>query len=195
MPTRAKNGYSLIELLIVLAIIGMFVGIALPSLGTITRRAALRSAATQLRTIFHKARMRAIARHASCGVKFFVAGGEWQYALYDDGDGDGIRNDDINRGIDRRASESRRALPESSAISFGVLPRRINDPDGDRLLPDASPVQFGRSTICSFSPLGESTSGTIYLTDRRDQLLAVRVYGVTAKIRTLRFDGRKWVAR
>jgi hypothetical protein len=57
-------------------------------------------------------------------------------------------------------------------------------------------VQFGRSTICSFSPLGESSSGTIYLTARGRDLWAVRVYGATAKIRILRYvrSTGKWVA-
>jgi hypothetical protein len=91
---------------------------------------------------------------------------------------------------------ARRVLRESTLATIGLLPQAVTDPDGDRLLPTASPVQFNTSQLCSFSPLGESTPGTIYITDRADQLYAVRVYGATAKMRVLRYDGgrRRWEA-
>ena len=105
--------------------------------------------------------------------------------------------EDIDRRIDRRVTLPRRALTESETVTIGLLGRTIRDPDGDRLLPTASPIHFNRSAICSFSPFGESTPGTIYLTDRREELYAVRVYGTTAKVRTLRYDApsQKWVSR
>jgi hypothetical protein len=107
-----------------------------------------------------------------------------------------VRNDDIKKGIDRRVGFPRPVLRESKIVTIGLLPMTIVDPDGDKLLPDKSPVQMGRSEICSFSELGESTSGTIYITDGRE-IYAVRVFGATAKVRTLRYDAatRKWVER
>lgn len=191
---RDRNGYTLIELLTVIAIVGLFVGLTVPAFANMQRRAALRAAAGQLRAIFHLARSRALERGSNSGVKFFQAEGEWQYAIYDDGDGDGVRNDDIQRRIDRRVTMPRRALQETKTVTIGLLRRQIKDPDGDRLLPNASPIHFNRSAICSFTPLGESTPGTIYLTDRRDEIYAVRVFGATAKIRTLRYDAgsRTW---
>jgi prepilin-type N-terminal cleavage/methylation domain-containing protein len=191
---RHRNGYTLIELLTVVALLGLFAGITFPAFVNMQRRAALRSAAGQLRSIFHLARSRALQRGSNSGVKFLQAGGEWQYAIYDDGDGDGVRNDDIDRRVDRRVTLPRRALPESKIVTIGLLRHTIKDPDGDRLLPTASPVHFNRSAICSFTPLGESTPGTIYITDRRNELYAVRVFGATAKIRTLRYDAtsRMW---
>ncbi|HYR29907.1 MAG TPA: GspH/FimT family pseudopilin [Thermoanaerobaculia bacterium] len=191
-----QSGHSLIELLIVLAIIGLCLGIGLPSFGTMQRRAALRVAAGELRAIFHLTRKRAILRGEKSGVKFFLDDGEWKYAVYDDGDGDGVRSDDINRGTDPRVTEPRRALRETDAAVIGLLPRRVNAPDGTWLTLQRSPVQFGRSTICSFSPVGESSPGTIYLTSGQE-LFAVRVYGRSAKIRTLRYEEaeRKWVSQ
>ena len=194
MSERTRNGYTLIELLTVVALVGLFAGITFPAFVNMQRRSALRAAAGQLRSICHLTRSRALQRGSNSGVKFFKAAGEWQYAIYDDGDGDGVRNDDIDRRIDRRVTLPRRALPESKIVTIGLLRQVIKDPDGDRLLPTASPVHFNRSAICSFTPLGESTPGTIYLTDRGDQLYAVRVFGATAKIRTLRYDAssRTW---
>ena len=60
MLTRKRNGYSLIELLIVLAVIGLIAGIALPNFHKMRNRVALRAAAGELRSVFHHVRMRAL---------------------------------------------------------------------------------------------------------------------------------------
>lgn len=189
-----RNGYTFAELLTVLALIALIALATLPAFGTIRRNSAVRSAAVAMRSIFHLARSRAIARGRNCGVKFLQSGPEWQFALYDDGDGDGVRNDDITRGTDRRVAPPRPVFPETKSVSIGLLSRSILDPDGDRLPPGRSPVQFGRSTICSFSPLGEATPGTVYVR-AGDGLWAIRVYGASAKMRLLRYDARsrRWV--
>lgn len=189
-----RNGYSLTEMLVAVAIAGLFVLVSLPALGNVQRRMALRAATAEIRSIFHVSRMRAIAQGRNTGLKFKRVGSEWTFATYDDGDGDGLRNDDIARRIDKLVEEPRVVLRESRAVTIGLLDRTIKDPDGARLRPRDSPVQFGRSLLCSFSPFGQATPGTIYLTDRQN-LWAVRVYGPTAKIRVLRWDDerRKWV--
>lgn len=188
-----QHGYTLAELLIVVAIIGMTVGVATPAFNSLRRRSAVRAATGEIRAVFHGARMRAITTGHNSGIRFKQSGNEWLYAEYSDGDGDGLRTEDIAAGIDRPLFPPRPLLVlDHGAATIGVLSKTIPDPDGDKLTPTSSPVQFGRSQICSFSPIGESTSGTIYLTDGLGGIYAVRVYGASAKIRTLRFTGRKW---
>jgi prepilin-type N-terminal cleavage/methylation domain-containing protein len=192
--SRQQRGFTLIEFLIVVAIVGLMIAITIPSFGRMRRRMALQAAAAELRTQFHQVRSRAITRNAYCALKFLMLAGEWHFAVYEDGDGDGVRNDDIKSGTDRLIARPRVVLPTSRAVSIGLLDIAIKDPDGDLLSPSKSPVVFGTSTICSFSPLGQSTPGTIYLTDRGFDLYAVRVFGTSAKIRVLRFfrDTGKW---
>ncbi len=193
--SRQQRGFTLIEFLIVVAIVGLMIAITLPSFGRMRRHAALKAAAAELRTQFHQARSRAIAHNVNCGIKFLLLAGEWHFAIYEDGDGDGVRNDDIKSGKDRLIARPRVALPTSNAVTIGLLDIAIKDPDGDLLSPSKSPVVFNTSTICSFSPLGQSTPGTIYLTDRtRGDLYAVRVFGTSAKIRVLRYlrETGKW---
>ena len=190
----ASRGYSLAELLTVLAILGITLLVALPAFGSLRRRSAVRAASYELRAVFHEARSRAIARGASVGVRFIDVEGTWMLAIFDDGDGDGVKSDDIKRGIDPVWSLPRTVLPQQSLARIGMLPQTIKDPDGEKMPPSKSPVQFGRTQICSFSPMGESTPGTIYLTDDAGELYAVRVYGATAKMRLLRYESaaRKW---
>lgn len=193
--SRQQRGLSLLELLTVVAIVGLIVCITVPSFGHLRRRAALQAAATELRSQFHLTRSRAIAHNVNCGMKFLLLAGEWHFAVYEDGDGDGVRNDDIKSGKDRMIARPRVVLPTSRAATIGLLDISIKDPDGDALSPSKSPVAFNQSTICSFSPLGQSTPGTIYITDRGLDLYAVRVYSASAKIRVLRYlrATGKWV--
>ena len=188
-----RNGYSLIELLIVVAIIGLMAAITLPNFSKMRNRMALRAAAGELRSIFQLVRQRAISRGANTGVKFIQIAGQWHFILYEDGDSDGVRNDDIKKGIDTPLSPPRVVFRESRNITIGLLDVAVKDADGDVV---KSAVTFNNSTICSFSPMGESTPGTIYITDGDGDLWCVRVYGASAKIRTLRYDRekRKWVA-
>lgn len=185
---RKHNGFTLIELLITLAIIGLTVAIAVPNLQALRRRAAVRTAASEIRSIFRAARARAITRGANTGVKFTRGAYDWQYSIYDDGDGDGIRNDDIQRGVDRRVTAPQYMIRGAELASISIPASVRVDPDGAAMPANASPVQFGTSTICSFSPLGESTPGTIYLADAAGLAYCVRVFGGTAKVRVLRYD-------
>lgn len=199
MPNRThsnNSGYTITELLTVIAIIGMFSAIALPSWINLQRHAAVRAAAEELQSVFRGARMRAIACGRNVGVRFTQSGKTWMYALYDDRNGNGIRTADINSGVDKMIARPKRVLNTVRYASIAVPAKTIVDPDGAKLNPTDSPVQFGTSAICSFSPLGESSSGTIYLTDSNGEIWCARVYGATAKVRVLRYlGGKTWVER
>ncbi len=195
---RRQGGFSLLEVLTVIAIIGMFVSLTYPALQSMRRRSAVRAIATELRAIFHRVRSRAITRSDNAGVKFTRnSDGQWRFTVYDDGDGDGVRNDDIDRGVDRRISMPQPVMNSNAIASIALPLARIADPDGGWLATTASAVQFGRSTICSFSTDGRSTPGSIYISDRGGQLYALRVFGATAKIRLLRYDfnAARWEER
>lgn len=195
MQRHGLRGFSLAEMLVVVAVIGLMVATAVPSFHSMRRRTAVRAAAGEIRSIFHTARMRAIARGSNTGLKFWQSGPAWSFAMYDDGDGDGVRNDDIASGTDRRTGAVRTLLAQTAFARIGLPPNiPVRDPDGEMLAAGSSPVRFGNSSICAFSRGGESTSGTIYITDDAGVLWAVRVFGATARIRSLRYDfaARKW---
>jgi hypothetical protein len=137
--------------------------------------------------------MRAIANSVNTGVKFVLQDGVWHFATYEDGDGDGVRNDDIKSGKDKLVAKPRIVFSQSQIVTIGLPGYSLKDPDGDVV---KSSVTFNQSTICSFTPLGSATPGSIYITDLDGDVWCVRVYGPTAKIRALRYDRAKkrWVS-
>ncbi len=182
--------------MIAVAIIGLIAAVALPAFSSIHRRSAVRAATKELQTIFHLARSRAIARGMNTGVKFLRFEGEWFYAIYDDVDGDGVRNDDIDDGTDHCFRKPRLLLPHAGQATIGLPDRDLIAPDGEKLEAGSSPVRFNRSEICSFSPVGGSTPGTVYLTDGTGMIYALRIFGGSARIRLMRhLGGRRWEQR
>jgi prepilin-type N-terminal cleavage/methylation domain-containing protein len=189
---RRQLGLTLLEVLVVLAIIGIIAAASMPAFASYRRNASMRAQAAELRSIFRAVRSRAIMRGAHAGVKFTRAGNTWVYSLYDDGNGNGIRSAEIVSGMDRRYAGPSMLMPQFNIASIALLSTTIRDPDGDPLPPTASAVQFGSSTLCSFSPTGSATSGTIYITDGAGHLRALRVYGASGRVRLLSYDtGRK----
>ena len=192
---RAQSGTSLIEILTVVAILGLFAGIAVPQFALYRRRAAVLAAAGGLRSIFRQTRSLAIARSHNCAVKFASVGSKWTYSLYEDGNGNGVSSDDIKKGIDRRVSGPLPLDLQLAPVTIAVPPMKVRDPDGAWMLPDDSPVQFNRSAMCSYSPIGGGTPGSIYLSDGSSTFYAVRVLSASGRVRLLRYDpvSGKWV--
>lgn len=186
MSTR---GFSIIGLLLVLATIGILSIVVVPSMDVLRKRNALRSAVNEIRMIMRLGRSRAIARGANSAIKFKKIGEEWHYALVDDLDGDGVRNDDIQKGIDRLVGGYRRVHAHGSPVWIGMPLFAIRDPDTKKVLPPgASPVRFNVSTLCSFGPGGGGTAGSIFLTNRHHDVAMVRVLGATGRVRVITYD-------
>jgi type II secretory pathway pseudopilin PulG len=187
-PLPDCAGYSAVELVAVLAIVSAVTAVVAPGVFQLSAALAVRSSAGEVRAMLFQARALAISRGRYVGVKFRKNGNRYEWALYGDGNGNGIRTAEITRGVDPPLGI---AIPWTrNDVRPGILlGGRVPDPgDPHKALdrPD-DPIRFNASDICSFSPLGESTPGSIYLWDGRDRMAVVRVFGRTAKIRTLYF--------
>lgn len=186
---RAPQGFSLLELLVVVAIAGVLVTLVVPPLLELSARLRLHIAAVEVATTLRYARSQAIRVSANVGLKFHVRGEIVHYATYVDGDGDGVRTADIRRGVDPALGPLRRLTHTGGRIDFGIpetlRPREIGSRRRlDRL---QDPIRFNRSDIAAFSPLGLATPGTLYLTDGH-RLAAVRVFNRTGKVTVHHYD-------
>ena len=188
-----ERGVSLVELVIALALLAMAVLIAAPPLMSASASLRVDLATQELVGAMRLARSHAILHSAKVAVRFYPEPerGRIGWALFRDGDGDGVRNADIDSGDDPRLTQTRWFAHLGGRVGFGfpadTTPRDPGDPRRrlDRL---DDPVRFNQSELASFDPLGGSTPGSLYVTDGRRHLSVIRLHGRTGKLRVLRWD-------
>ncbi len=182
------RGFTSLELVIVLALCAALVTATAAGAFQLQASLAIRSAAAELAAAFFRARSYALTRGVAVALKFRTDGGRYEWALYRDGNGNGVRTSEIASGVDRSLGLSIPWL--RGDVRPGILQDSpVPDPasPGSKLDRLDDPIRFNNSDLCSFSPVGESTPGSVYLWDGRDRMAVVRVFGRTAKIHTLYF--------
>lgn len=186
---HSQRGQSLLEVVVAGAIAATMILVVSATIGHSNRKAALAAATAELRAVFQRTRMLAVARDRAVGLKFIVRDGTWQYAVYEDGDGDGVRANDIARGTDREIEQPRAFIYASAKI--GVPSKAVRDPMSSGLLTHRLPVRFNRSTICSFSRNGEATNGSVVLTNGKE-VRVLQVHPMSARISVWKWNGTRW---
>lgn len=193
-PGSFPRGFSAVGMLLALAVAGVVFALAVPGVVALQSSVAVRSAAAETGAAFFQARGLAILRGRYVGLRFQQNGDRYEWIAYVDGNGNGIRTADITRGIDRPIARFpwHRNDVRPAILTGNLVP----DPGEDGAFLDrvSDPIRFNSSDICSFSPIGESTPGSIYLWDGHDRMAVIRVFGRSAKIRTLyyRRGDRTW---
>lgn len=176
-------------------ILGLCAAAAAPALFAALSRGRVTAAARELAQEMARLRSEAIASRRNVAMRLTWSQGRYRYAFYADGDGDGVRSDDVASGRDPRIGATRDLGSRYEGIDFGLLDTAIPEvpPGPGALLPSSDPVRFGRSDIITFTPRGTSSSGTLYLSDGAQTAAAVVLYGGTGRIRVWRFDREIWI--
>lgn len=195
--TWNENGFSLAELIVVLSILALVAAIGVPPLLELSGDLRLHLAAQELGGTLRLARSEAARRGFNVAVKFRPGtDGGATYTLYRDGDGDGVLNRDIDAGVDPALSLPRPLQYLDSQLRFGFPPGlRVRDPGSPReWMTTRDPIRFNDSDLASFSPLGTSTPGSVYLRNGSGHLVVVRLSDRTGKVNVLMYDAKtqKW---
>lgn len=189
---RIQAGFNLVELLVVFALLSLLATLAISPLQRVARSLRLRQAASELVGALRAAQSFAVRHSANVAVRFNVEPqGGVSFALYRDGNGNGVKNADIRSGIDPKVDGPRRLGGLGFGLRFGFPPGlRPTDPgDPSRRLDRLDdPVRFNDSDLASFDPLGGATPGSLYLTDGHQGLAAIRVIGRNGRVRVLTYS-------
>jgi len=193
----SAKGFQLVELLVVLALLSCLVTFGVPPLLQSTADLRLRMAAGELVGVLRTAKAYAIRHDANVAVKFRTEpDGTVTFTLYRDADGDGVLTKDINAGVDPAVTPAIRLSQLGRRLGLGFPPGPpVPDPTSpQRLLSGSDPIRFNNSDLASFSALGTSTPGSLYVTDGGKRLAVVRVTNKTGTVRVLVYDSarRAW---
>ncbi len=185
-PTRCA-GVSLVETCVAVLLLGLATASVLPHCQTWLDGARLGAATSRMTLLFRRCRQQAIAGDAAYGLVFGPgAGGDpLAFVVAEDGNDNGIRRAEVEDGTDPVVAGPLSLPAEHGGVRFGILdtgPVPVLPPGSGTLPNPADPVRFG-SDLVSFTPLGSSSSGTLYLLSPGGRMRAVSLYGVTGRIR------------
>jgi type II secretory pathway pseudopilin PulG len=182
------SGYTIVELLFVLGLVATLSSVAVPQVlaGLDDFRTA--GAARHIAARLQRARMDAVVRTADVGLQVTTTAG-YGYAIYVDGNRNGVHAADIQRGTDRPLVPPERLSDQFAGVDFGAIPG-LPAVDSSSTPPGTDPIRLGASNMATFAASGTSSSGSLYIRGRRDAQYVVRIYGQTGKVRVLKFDAR-----
>jgi hypothetical protein len=188
------RGVALIDVVAAVALGVVMTGIAVPVIGGTLERERTIVGAQYLAGQLQRARLDSLKRARSVAVRFELVGGRTRFTVFADGNGNGVLQKDIDRGIDPALTPPAWLDDQARDLSL-----RINQPITDvagstTLAPGDDPLRIGNTALVAFSPLGGATSGTLYVAAQRGPQMAVRVFGGTGRVRVLMFDAptRLW---
>jgi Type II transport protein GspH len=185
-----KGGAAFIDIIVATSLCVLMAAIAVPVIGGTLDRERTVVGAQYLAGQLQRARLESLKRARSVGVRLQVTGGRTELRLFADGNGNGVMQRDIARGIDLPLTPGEWLDDRARDISLRIN-QGVSDVAGvTTLAPGDDPLRIGNTSILTFSPLGSATSGTLYVAAHRGPQMAIRVFGATGRVRVLMFDAR-----
>jgi len=183
------NGYSILELTFVISLVATLSGVAAPQLMDSIDEYRAAGAARYLSSRLQRIRLESINRSSNVALQVVQVQNGYSYAVYVDGNGDGVKTRDIGNSTDPQFGPTERLADNFPGVDFGVAPG-LPPVESGTTAPGTDPIKLGTSNLLSFSPLGTSSSGSLYIRSRRGAQYVIRVLGETGRVRVLKFDPR-----
>jgi type II secretory pathway pseudopilin PulG len=190
---RSTNGFTIVELVFATGLLTVVAAAAAPPLLAGLDEWRTSGAARYIASRLYQARMEAAVRRADTAIRFERIGTEYQYSTLVDGNRNGIRGVDVATGLDRPIQPAEQLADKFPGVQFGALAGLPSvDPYGTP--PGSDPIRLGTNDTVTFTPLGSSTPGSVYIRGRGSVQYVVRVFAETGKIRVLKFQvaSRQW---
>ncbi len=189
-------GFTLLELLVAVALLLVLAGTAIPPLAGHLRAERVRGAAMAIRSLLQKARAEAAARAANVAVVFDppLAGHGVEIpgsddtpvvALVLDTNHNGVRRAEIASGEERLLDNPWRFGARFPGVGWGA-------PAGAAGPAPVPGLDVGVAGMISFSPLGGSGFGRITVSGE-GAVYAIVIHGSSARIRVERHAGGRWI--
>jgi hypothetical protein len=188
------GGYTLVDTTCAAALCVVMAAIAVPVIGGTLDRERTIIGAQFLAGQLQRARLEALKRARTVAVYVGIVGERTRIQLFVDGDGDGVRQQDVEDGIDPALAPEQFVDDHSRGVSLRINQAVTDIGGAGDLAAGDDPLRIGNTALVAFSPLGSATSGTLYIAGHRGPQMAIRVFGGTGRVRVMTFDAqaRQW---
>jgi Tfp pilus assembly protein FimT len=189
-----SRGAALIDIIVAVALSIVMVTIAVPVIGGTLDRERTITGTQYLAGQLLRARLDSLKRGRSVALRLEIVGERTQFQLFADGNGNGVLQRDIDRGVDLPVTPLQWLDDQAREIALRVN-QTITDVAGSATLHAGDdPLRIGNTALLAFSPVGSATNGTLYVAAPRGPQMAIRVFGATGRVRVLMFDAqaRQW---
>lgn len=194
MVASSERGFALIDVVAAVGLSLVMAAVAVPVIGGTLNREHTIVGAQYLAAQVQRARLEALKRGAAVAVRFEQLDGRTAFQLFVDGNGNGVLQKDIDRGVDPALTLVSWIDHHARGVALRVNQAIEDVGAGGAIAAGDDPLRIGNSSLVSFSPLGSATSGTLYVAAPRGPQMAIRIYGATGRVRVLTFDAqaRTW---
>lgn len=166
-----KKGFTLIEMMVVIGIIGIVIAFVIPNFAAMQRQARIRAAAQELAQDLRQIRERAL----STGRRFSISFPDTRTYLSTNQEG--------------QTKAYKLAGSTGGNIWFGGVGVSGRPPEGSLPAPGVNGIDFPNN-VCILDARGGATKGVIYITDGRDNY-AVGI-NTLGKVKVYRHKSGSW---
>ncbi|HUQ87336.1 MAG TPA: hypothetical protein VM096_07240 [Vicinamibacterales bacterium] len=185
-----SRGAALIDIIVCASLCVVMGAIAVPVIGGTLDRERTIIGAQYLAGQLQRARLESLKRARAVAVRIEIMGDRTLLRLFADGNGNGVLQRDIDRGIDLPLTPVQWLDDQARDLSVRIN-QQVTDVSGAATLgPGDDPLRIGNTSLLTFSPVGTATSGTLYVAAPQGPQMAIRVFGATGRVRVLMFDAR-----